>query len=294
MSEENEINNGNAVSNEEENFQIASETQKAVIPKIVQIELSELVPFKDHPFRLYEGERLEQFVKSIEDDGLLNPITVRKIADKKYEIISGHNRVKAYKILGYKKISAIIRNDLSTDEAAMKIVIDSNLHQQSFDEWPLSQQIKIIKIYSKYLQENSEQGKRNDKESKQPVSNLDTSPTEKQRGRKRRDKISEYLGISSTTFERFRSIAKLDEMTLAVLCMILDKMQITFMGIYRISQLKPAEITTTVDFLQKNTDFKLKGKVVERLYKASKASESELAGNAIEDILMREPEPKAE
>ena len=61
---------------------------------IVSIPVEEIHPFHDHPFRLYEGERLEDMVQSIRDHGVLNPVIVRKAA-RGYEMLAGHNRTNA-------------------------------------------------------------------------------------------------------------------------------------------------------------------------------------------------------
>ena len=64
---------------------------------IVSIPVEEIHPFHDHPFRLYEGERLEDMVQSIREHGVLNPVIVRKAA-RGYEMLAGHNRTNAAKI----------------------------------------------------------------------------------------------------------------------------------------------------------------------------------------------------
>lgn len=61
---------------------------------IVSLPVDEIHPFHDHPFRLYEGERLDDMVQSIRDYGVLNPVIVRKAA-RGYEILAGHNRTNA-------------------------------------------------------------------------------------------------------------------------------------------------------------------------------------------------------
>lgn len=73
---------------------------------IVSIPVEEIHPFHDHPFRLYEGERLEDMVQSIREYGVLNPVIVRKAA-RGYEMLAGHNRTNAAKIAGLTEIPAI-------------------------------------------------------------------------------------------------------------------------------------------------------------------------------------------
>ena len=73
---------------------------------IVSIPVEEIHSFHDHPFRLYEGERLEDMVQSIREYGVLNPVIVRKAA-RGYEMFAGHNRTNAAKIAGLTEIPAI-------------------------------------------------------------------------------------------------------------------------------------------------------------------------------------------
>jgi ParB family chromosome partitioning protein len=202
------------------------------VPKVRAINLDKLVPFANHPFQLYEGERLSKLADSIKDNGLLNPIVVRSNADDGFEILSGHNRVEAVRLLGQDKINAIVMDDL-TDEAAERIVIESNLNQQSFSDWKFSQQIKVIKVYSKFIQENSQQGKRSDLEDDATCVHGEHKSADKPTRPKSRDKISKQLGISSSVFERYRSIAKLGDEAVNFIGEMLDDKRLGFMSAYR-------------------------------------------------------------
>ena len=124
---------------------------------IVSIPVEEIQPFHDHPFRLYEGDRLEDMVQSIREYGVLNPVIVRKIA-RGYEMLAGHNRTNAAKIAGLTEVPAIVKTDLS-DEDAYVYVIETNLLQRSFAELlPSEKAAVLVARYEKI----SSQGKRND------------------------------------------------------------------------------------------------------------------------------------
>lgn len=124
---------------------------------IVSIPVEEIHPFHDHPFRLYEGERLEDMVQSIKEHGVLNPVIVRKAA-RGYEMLAGHNRTNAAKIAGLSEVPAIVKTDLS-DEDAYVYVIETNLLQRSFAELlPSEKAAVLVARYEKI----SSQGKRND------------------------------------------------------------------------------------------------------------------------------------
>ena len=124
---------------------------------IVSLPVDEIHPFHDHPFRLYEGERLDDMVQSIRDYGVLNPVIVRKAA-RGYEILAGHNRTNAAKIAGLTEVPAIVKPDLP-DEDAYVYVIETNLMQRSFAE--LLPTEKAAVLVARYEKINS-QGKRND------------------------------------------------------------------------------------------------------------------------------------
>src|SRR5699024_9694739 len=76
--------------------------------------------FGGHPFRMYGGERLEDMVQSIREHGVLNPVIVRKQKDG-YEMLSGHNRQKAAMLAGIDKILAIVKENLSDEDAIVYV-----------------------------------------------------------------------------------------------------------------------------------------------------------------------------
>ncbi len=89
-----------------------------------------LVPFKEHPFKLRNGEEKEQLLESIKLQGTIEPLIVRpSFPEGKYEIISGHRRMEACKELGIKNVPVIVR-DL-TDEQAAIAMADANLHREN-------------------------------------------------------------------------------------------------------------------------------------------------------------------
>ena len=119
--------------------------------------LDAVKPFHDHPFRMYEGERLEDMVQSIREHGVLNPVIVRKQEDG-YEMLSGHNRQRAAMLAGIDKIPAIVKENLS-DEDAIVYVIETNMIQRSFSELLPSEKAAVLTVRYEKI---SSQGKRND------------------------------------------------------------------------------------------------------------------------------------
>ena len=98
--------------------------------KIINIELDRLKPFADHPFKPYEGQRLDDLIHSIQENGILTPILVRRSDDKNYEILAGHNRVNAAKALGLDVVPATVCEPESDEEAKI-LVVESNFNQRS-------------------------------------------------------------------------------------------------------------------------------------------------------------------
>lgn len=106
------------------------------------LKLDGLIPFRNHPFKLYEGERFNDMVESIKQYGVIVPIVVRKIDDK-FEILSGHNRVNAAKEAGLNEIPTVIKEGLTEEEATL-IVTETNIMQRSFSELAHSERATVI------------------------------------------------------------------------------------------------------------------------------------------------------
>lgn len=133
------------------------EMVNSVVNGQVMIPVVKIVPFHNHPFRLYEGKRLDYMVENIKEHGILIPVIVQKIADG-YEMLSGHNRWNAAKIAGISEIPAIIKENLSEREAYV-YVIETNMLQRSFDDLLPSEKAAVLaERYEKVMC----QGRRND------------------------------------------------------------------------------------------------------------------------------------
>lgn len=132
-------------------------TPEAVKNAVKQIPCDMLQPYHNHRFELYTGERLEDMVESIRENGVLSPIIVQPI-DNGYEILIGHNRWNASKIAGLSTVPAIVKEGLSEEDAEM-YVIESNLMQRGFDNLKISEQAAVI---AQRHNEMFSQGKRND------------------------------------------------------------------------------------------------------------------------------------
>lgn len=116
----------------------------AIQTAVQQIPCEKLHPYHNHKFELYTGERLDDMVASIKENGVLSPVIVQPDGDG-YEILIGHNRWNACKIAGIDTIPAIIKQGLSEDEAEM-YVIESNVMQRGFDNLRISEQAAVIAL----------------------------------------------------------------------------------------------------------------------------------------------------
>ena len=99
-------------------------------------------PYHCHPFRLYEGERLDDMVDSIKEHGVLNPVIVNETSNG-FEMLSGHNRQNAARLAGVDEIPAIVKKNL-TDEEAYIYVIETNVIQRSFAELLPSEKAAVM------------------------------------------------------------------------------------------------------------------------------------------------------
>lgn len=116
-----------------------------------------LRPYHNHKFELYSGERLEDMIASIKENGVLSPIVVQP-CENGYEILIGHNRWNASKLAGLPTVPAIIKEGLSEEEAEI-FAIESNIMQRGFENIRISEQAAVIALRHS---EMFSQGKRND------------------------------------------------------------------------------------------------------------------------------------
>ncbi len=179
-------------------------TPQAVQNSIKQIPCEMLKPYHNHKFEMYTGERLEDMVASIKENGVLSPIVVQPTADG-YEILIGHNRWNACKIAGLPTVPAIVKEGLTEDEAEM-YVIESNLMQRGFSNLRISEQAEVVAMrYDKMFS----QGKRNDIiRELQLIENPDLAD-EDSTPKTSREKVGDEYGLSRNSVARLVRVSKL-------------------------------------------------------------------------------------
>ena len=109
-------------------FSTQEERDSAKLEKVVEVKLTDITDFPNHPFKVKDDEEMDKMRQSVEQYGVVHPILVRPTKDGKYEMISGHRRKRASELANKDTIPCIVRN-LSDDEATI-IMVDSNMQRE--------------------------------------------------------------------------------------------------------------------------------------------------------------------
>ena len=177
----------------DELFSSQKERDEADLKKIYEIPLDEIDPFPDHPFKVRDDEDMMNLVESVRTKGVLTPCTVRKKEDGRYELISGHRRMRACELAGIDKLRCDIV-DMGRDEATV-FMVESN-----FQRTTILPSEKAF-AYKMRLEAMNRQGKRTDLTSN-PVGG-------KLAGRESAGIIGEQSGDSQTQVRRYIRLTEL-------------------------------------------------------------------------------------
>ena len=109
-------------------FSTQEERDNANLEKVVEVKLTDITDFPNHPFKVKDDDEMDKMRQSVEQYGVVHPILVRPTKDGKYEMISGHRRKRASELANKETIPCIVRN-LSDDEATI-IMVDSNMQRE--------------------------------------------------------------------------------------------------------------------------------------------------------------------
>ena len=110
-------------------FSTEESRQEQQREQVQQIPIGELLPFKNHPFKVLDDESMQRTVESVEQYGVLSPLIARPRPEGGYEIISGHRRQHAAQLAGLDTLPVIVRN--MDDDAAVLLMVDSNLQREN-------------------------------------------------------------------------------------------------------------------------------------------------------------------
>ena len=145
-------------------FSTEESRQEEQREQVQQIPVSELFPFKNHPFKVLDDDSMTRTVESISQFGVLAPLIARPRPEGGYEIISGHRRQHAAELAGLETLPVIVRQ--MDDDAAIILMVDSNLQREHI--LPSERAF----AYKMKLDAMKNQGTRSDLTSTQVVSKL--------------------------------------------------------------------------------------------------------------------------
>lgn len=195
--------------------------------KVTEIPLTELYPFKNHPFKVIDNEAMMDTVESIKQYGVLVPAIARPKEKGGYELIAGHRRHRASELAGLETMPVIIRN--LDDDAATIIMVDSNLQRENLlpSERAFAFKMKVDAI--------KHQGVRSDLACVQVEHRL-----------KAREIVAKDAGASAIQVQRY---IRLTELIPDILNMV-DNKQIAFNPAYELSFLKKQEQFQLLDAME--------------------------------------------
>ena len=110
-------------------FETDESRAESQLERVQNISISELVPFKDHPFKVVDDEAMLRTTESIAQYGVLTPLIARPLEGGGYEIISGHRRAHAAEMAGLTEVPVLVRQ--MDDDAATVLMVDSNLQREN-------------------------------------------------------------------------------------------------------------------------------------------------------------------
>ena len=192
--------------------------------KVTEISLADLHPFKNHPFKVLDDERMQDTAQSIREYGVLVPAIVRPREEGGYEIVAGHRRKRGCELAGLETMPVIIR-DLD-DDAATLVMVDSNIQRESLlpSERAFAYKMKLDAI--------KRQGERRDLTSSQVGMKLQAL-----------DIVGQQAGDSRNQVHRFIRLTSL----IPELLDMVDNKKIAFNPAVELSYLRQEEQTQLLD-----------------------------------------------
>lgn len=188
------------------------------LERVQNISISQLVPFKDHPFKVVDDEAMLRTTESIAQYGVLTPLIARPLEGGGYEIISGHRRAHAAELAGLTEVPVLVRQ--MDDDAATVLMVDSNLQRENI--LPSERAF----AYKMKLEAMKHQGSRSDLTSSQVGTKLRTDQV-----------MAEELGESRNQIQRYIRLTNL----IPELLELVDQKQISFNPAVELSYLAPEE-----------------------------------------------------
>ena len=208
-------------------FSTEEERSKDVVGSIVNIPLSQLHDFPNHPFKVRDDEKMQETVESVKAYGVLVPAIVRQRPDGEYEIVAGHRRKRASELAGLNELPAIVR-DLD-DDAATIIMVDSNLQRENILPSERAQ------AYKMKLEAIKRQGAHTDFTSRQVGGKLNTTAS-----------VGEAAGDSERQVQRYIRLTELQP----ALQELVDSGKMAMTPAVELSYLKPEEQSLLLETIE--------------------------------------------
>lgn len=205
-------------------FETDESRAESQLERVQNIPIRELVPFKNHPFKVLDDEAMLRTTESIAEYGVLTPLIARPLETGRYEIISGHRRAHAAELAGLSEVPVLIRD--MDDDAATVLMVDSNLQRENI--LPSERAF----AYKMKLEAMKHQGERSDLTSGQVGPKLRSD-----------EQLAQEVGESRKQIQRFIRLTNL----VPDLLDLVDCKQISFNPAVELSYLSPEEQET---FLQ--------------------------------------------
>ena len=205
-------------------FETDESRAESQLERVQNIPVRELIPFKNHPFKVLDDEAMLRTTESIAEYGVLTPLIARPLDHGGYEIISGHRRAHAAELAGLSEVPVLVRD--MDDDAAMVLMVDSNLQRENI--LPSERAF----AYKMKLEAMKHQGERSDLTSGQVGPKLRSD-----------EQLAQEVGESRKQIQRFIRLTNL----VPDLLDLVDCKQISFNPAVELSYLSPEEQET---FLQ--------------------------------------------
>lgn len=193
------------------------------LEKIVELPLTKLFPFKDHPFKVIDNESMLETAESVKQYGVLVPAIARPRDEGGYELVAGHRRKRACELAELETMPVIVRN--LDDDAAIIIMVDSNLQRENIlpSERAFAFKLKLEAI--------KRQGARTDLTSTQVAQKLSA------------EKVGDDAGVSKDQVRRFIRLTHL----IPELLSMVDEKKIALNPAVELSFLKDEEQTDLLE-----------------------------------------------
>ena len=201
-------------------FETDESRAESQLERVQNISISELVPFKDHPFKVVDDEAMLRTTESIAQYGVLTPLIARPLEGGGYEIISGHRRAHVAEMAGLTEVPVLVRQ--MDDDSATVLMVDSNLQRENI--------LPSERAYAYKMKKDAmERTLGRPKKEGQVVSNY--------AGKKTSEVIAEGTGESYKQVERYIRLTNL----IPELLEMVDQKQISFNPAVELSYLAPEE-----------------------------------------------------